>query len=175
MKPGAKIVRSLIALFAGLFLAAPLIVEAAANPAPKKDASWEYFNDPKIRTFHFEIAPAGLTVLQRSQRTYVKGTVREGSQVFTNVGIRLKGMGSFRPLYEKPSLAVKFDEFVEGQEYSGLTKLMFNNSVQDHTYMVEALGTQLFRDAALPAARVTHARSSVERAATSASMSSSRR
>ena len=159
MKPGAKSVRSLLfAFFASLSLATPAPGATITNPAPKSDASGAFFNDPGVRTFHFEIAPAGLSLLQRSQRTYVKGTVREGSQVFTNVGIRLKGMGSFRPIYEKPSLAVKFDEFVEDQEYSGLTKLMFNNSVQDHTYMVEALGTQLFRDAGLPAARVTHAR-----------------
>src|SRR5258705_1501645 len=96
--------------------------------------------------------------LQRMQRTYVRATVREGGRVYTNVGVRLKGMGSFRPVYEKPSLAVKFDEFVEDQEYCGLTKVMFNNSVQDPTYLVEAMGTELFREAGLPAARVTHAR-----------------
>lgn len=96
--------------------------------------------------------------LRRQGRTYAKATVREGAHVLTNVGVRLKGMGSFRPLHEKPSLAVKFDEFAEGQEYFGLTKLMFNNSVQDPTYIVEALGTELFREAGLPAARATHAR-----------------
>ncbi len=159
MKPGAKSVRSLVfAFFAGVCLAISAFGATTATPAPKNDASGSFFNDPKVRTFHFEISPDGLSMLQRSQRTYVKGIVREGSHVFTNVGIRLKGMGSFRPIYEKPSFAVKFDEFVEDHEYSGLTKLMFNNSVQDHTYMVEALGTQLFRDAELPAARVTHAR-----------------
>src|SRR4030095_10422580 len=103
MKPRAKSVRFVVLALFALFVAGGSIAADGANPAAKKDASWEYFNDPKIRTFHFEIPPAGLTVLQRSQRTYVKGTVREGSQVFTNVGIRLKGMGSFRPLYEKPS------------------------------------------------------------------------
>src|SRR6185503_17658588 len=106
----------------------------------------------------FEISDPALRSLQRMSRNYVKGTVREGDVVLTNVGFRLKGMGSFRPIYEKPSFAVKFDEFDEGQEYSGLTKLMFNNSVQDSTYLVEALGTELFRQAGLPAARVTHAR-----------------
>jgi hypothetical protein len=34
---------------------------------------------------------------------------------------------------------------------------MFNNSVQDETYFAEFLATQLFRDAGVPAARVTHA------------------
>src|SRR5687767_1184091 len=35
---------------------------------------------------------------------------------------------------------------------------MFNNAVQDSTYLAEYLATGLFRDAGLPAARVTHAR-----------------
>jgi hypothetical protein len=124
----------------------------------KKAPGSEFFNDPKVRVFQFEIPEMGLRSLGRRQQTYVKATVREGGQVFTNVGIRLKGMGSFRSIQEKASFAVKFDEFVDDQEYYGLTKLMFNNSVQDATYIVEALGTELFREARLPAARVTHAR-----------------
>jgi spore coat protein H len=123
-----------------------------------KEASWEFFNDPKVRVFQFEVSEPGLMSLRRRQPNYVKGTMREGNVVLTNVGIRLKGMGSFRPVSEKPSLAVKFDEFTEDQDYCGLTKVMFNNSVQDPTYLVEALGTELFRQAGLPAARVTHAR-----------------
>lgn len=123
-----------------------------------KEASWEFFNDPKVRVFQFEVSQTGLMSLRRGQDSYVKGTMREGNVVLTNVGVRLKGMGSYRPVNDKPSLAVKFDEFVEDQEYCGLTKLLFNNSVQDPTYVVEALGTELFRQAGLPAARVTHAR-----------------
>jgi spore coat protein H len=162
MKPRAAIFRCLSVDACVIFLVCSVAISKAAvespNAAPKKEPGSEFFNDPKIRVFHFQVSEAGLMSLRRSQRTYVKGTVREGNVVLTNVGIRLKGMGSFRPVTEKPSFAVTFDEFAEDQEYSGLTKLMFNNSVQDHTYMVEALGTQLFRDAGLPAARVTHAR-----------------
>jgi len=162
MKPGFAIAlrstleaRLVVVLIAALGVS---VVMAASSSSTKTDASWEFFNDPKVRVFHFEVAEAGLASLRRSEGSYVRGTMREGNHVLRDVGIRLKGMGSFRPVHEKPSLAVKFDEFVEDQEYSGLTKLLFNNSVQDHTYMVEALGTQLFLDAGLPAARVTHAK-----------------
>ena len=137
-----------------------LAADAAANPPAggKQDASQRFFDDPKVRVFQFEIQDAGLASLRRDPRTYVHGTVREGNRVLTNVAIHLKGMGSFRAVGEKASFAVKFDEFVRDQEYQGLTKLMFNNSVQDPTYVVEWLATGLFRDAGLPAARVTHAR-----------------
>jgi hypothetical protein len=124
----------------------------------RKESSQEFFNDSKVRLFQFDIPQAGLVSLRRQPRTYVRGTMREGDRVLTNVAFHLKGMGSFRTVDEKASFAVKFDEFVEGQEYAGLTKLMFNNAVQDPTYMVEWLATGLFRDAGLPAARVTHAR-----------------
>jgi len=117
-----------------------------------------FFNDPTIRTFQIEIPEAGLASLRRSPRTSVRATLREGSRVLTEVALHLKGMGSFRSVDEKASFAVKFDEFVPGQDYLGLTKLMFNNSVQDPTCLAEWLATGLFRDAGLPAARVTHAR-----------------
>ena len=68
---------------------------------------------------------------------------REGDRVLTNVAFHLKGMGSFRTVDEKASFAVKFDEFVEGQEYAGLTKLMFNNASQDGTYLAEWIATRL--------------------------------
>src|SRR5262245_59069008 len=128
--------------------------EKKSKPGPS-DA---FFNDPAVRTFEFEIPPSSLATLRRSPRTYAPGTVREGGQVLTNVGIHLKGMGSFRTIDEKASFALKVDEFAEDQEYCGLTKLMFNNAVQDPTYIVEGLATELFRDAGQPAARVTHAR-----------------
>jgi len=134
--------------------------EAAVKRAGggKKEASREFFNDPKVRVFQFEISETNVAALRRVPRAYVSGTVREGNQVLTNVAIRLKGMGSFRTVGEKASFAVKFDEFANDQEYFGLTKLMFNNAVQDPTYLAEWLATGLFRDAGLPAARVTHAR-----------------
>ena len=124
----------------------------------KKPPGDKFFSEPQIRTFHFEISAAASNQLRRSPRSYVIGTVREGQHVLTNVAIRLKGMGSFRTVDDKPSFAVKFDEFATNQHYRGLNKLMFNNSVQDLTYLAELLATQLFRDAGVPASRYTHAR-----------------
>ena len=124
----------------------------------KKETAEEFFKDQKVRTFQFEIPDIGIASLRRSPRTNVTGTLREGTHVLTNVAIHLKGMGSFRIVDEKASFAVKFNEFVPDQQYFGLTKLMFNNAVQDPTYVAEFLATGLFRDAHLPAARVTHAR-----------------
>jgi spore coat protein H len=132
--------------------------QAAEKRASNAVASADFFADPAVRRFKIEIAETNLASLRRAPRTYVRGNLMEGGTVLTNVGIHLKGMGSFRTIDERPSLAVKFDEFVSDQEYRGLTKLMFNNSVQDPTYVAELLAAGLFRDAGVPAPQVTYAR-----------------
>ena len=131
----------------------------APAPEGKRSKLGEaFFADPTIREFDLRISETDLAQLSQSPRTYVSAELREGETVLTNVGVHLKGASSFRTIDLKPSFAIKFDQFVEDQTYRGLKKLMFNNSVQDRTYVSELLATELFRDAGLPASRVTHAR-----------------
>ena len=126
--------------------------------AKKRDPSAEFFADTAVPTFHITIEKGPLAALNKDNRAYVRATVTEGTNVFKDVGLHLKGMGSFRPLNEKPSFAVKFDKYTPNQEYRGLSKFMLNNSSQDGTYLAEYVATSLFRDGGVPAARVTHAR-----------------
>ncbi len=130
---------------------------AAHTKSKRAFASDEFFTEPILRTFEIQVSDAALAQLRASPRSYVTGTITEGVRVLTNVAIRLRGNGSFRALEEKPSFAVKFDEFATNQTYRGLAKLMFNGSPQDSTYFAEFVARQLFRDAGLPGARVTHA------------------
>ncbi len=117
----------------------------------------KFFSDDVIRTFRVQVEEPGLAVLQRNDRSYVKATMVEGTNVYRDVGLHLKGMGSFRPFNEKPSFAVKFDRYVPKQRFQGLSKIMFNNASQDGTCLAELIATGMFRDAGVPAARVTHA------------------
>jgi spore coat protein H len=132
-----------------------LVSASAAEPRAPGD---ELFSDPAIRHFKIDIADPELQTLRRDHKTYVRATVTAGEQTFKGVGVRLKGEGSFRPLDDKPSFAVKFDEFEPDQRYCGLNKIMLNNSSQDRSYLSEYLCTSLYRDAGVPAARVTFAR-----------------
>ena len=132
----------------------PSAAPADARPGPGE----EIFSDAAIRRFSIEIAPAELNRLQRAHGPYVPATLKVGERIFRDVGVRLKGQGSFRPLQDKPSFAVKFDEFVPRQKLAGLSKIMLNNSSQDATFLSEYVATGLFRDAGVPAGRVTHAR-----------------
>ncbi|MCX5747135.1 MAG: CotH kinase family protein, partial [Proteobacteria bacterium] len=75
---------------------------------------------------------------------------------FPNVGVKKKGfLGSLDPT--KPSLKVKFDEFVSGAEYLGLEKLTLNNSHQDPSYVRQCLAYQTFAAAGIVAPRCNFA------------------
>jgi len=154
----ALLLRGLLgACLLGSWTLPPLAAAPAAQDIRKIPPGDALFNDGKIRTFKIEVAEPALGILQKDNRNYVRGNVRDGETVYRDVGIHLKGMGSFRPLNEKPSFVLKFDKFTPDQEYLGLSKFMLNNSSQDGTYLAELMATQMFRDAGVPAARVTHA------------------
>ncbi len=118
----------------------------------------ELFTETAVRQFKIHIEPAEWHQLKADNRTYVRAAITVDGQGFKPVGVRLKGQGSFRPLEDRPSLAVKFDEFADHQRFCGLTKILLNNSSQDRSYLSEYICTSLYRDAGVPVGRVTFAR-----------------
>lgn len=79
--------------------------------------------------------------------------------VLDNVGVKQKG-GPFqavRTLKNKPSLSVKFDEFVVGQALSGLRKLVLNHGAQDRALLGEHLGYEMYRRTKIPGPRTAYA------------------
>ena len=88
--------------------------------------------------------------------TYVRANVSIDGQRVEDVGIRKKGfLGSLSE--SKPSLKVKFNEYVPGQRFSGWKRMTLNNSVQDPSYMNQCLGYRLFEAAGVPAPRCSFA------------------
>ena len=79
----------------------------------------------------------------------------DGSTI-KNVGIRTKGfIGSLNP--ERPSLKVKFDEYVDQSPIEGLDRLTLNNNLQDESLASQYLTYTLFNKAGVPAPRINHA------------------
>jgi spore coat protein CotH len=144
-------------LISSAWVAFAMMLFVSVCPGQKAVPGERLFRDGTVRTFKITVEGSALATLEKNDRSYVRATVAEGTNLFKDVGIHLKGMGSFRPFNEKPSFAVKFDKYVDDQTYEGLTKIMLNNSSQDATYLAELIATQMYRDAGLPAARVTHA------------------
>ncbi len=88
--------------------------------------------------------------------TYFRADLTVDGDEYPQVGLRKKGfLGSLSE--EKPSLKVKLDEYVPGQEIRGLDKLTFNNSQQDPSYLRQCLAYDMFRAAGVPAPRCNFA------------------
>ncbi len=158
-----------------VFIAAPPLgpvscLAASETNHPKRASSQEikpepteqFFTNRAVPHLKIEITGTNLTNLRDKNREYVRATVREGgkeAKVYTDVGIHLKGAaGSFRGLDDKPALTLNFEKFKEHQKFHGLDKIHLNNSVQDPSYMTEHLCGTLFREADVPASRVSFAR-----------------
>lgn len=143
-----------------LLLAASHHLTILGLPDPAAGESFpgteDVFSDetPVLR-LRIEVAPDDLDALRTDHRGYVRATLREGSDVIRDVGLRLKGSaGSFQPIEaDKPGFTVKVNRFAPGKRFHGLKKFLLNNAVQDPSYFSEAVGNHLFREAGVPAAR----------------------
>ncbi len=115
------------------------------------------FTNGVVRRIQITIPPESLADLRANPREHIRATVREGSNTWA-AGVHVKGsVGSFRSIDGKPSLTLSFDRLGATQRFHGLRKIHLNNSVEDPSYMNELLGNDLFREAGVPAPRVTHA------------------
>ena len=124
------------------------------------DSGTELFGAERVREYHLELSDDAIKQLHEKPKHYVQATFREGNDVYKNVGVRLKGgYGSFRMLdgNSKAAFTVKFNQFVKGQRFHGLRRIILNNVVQDPSYMCEYIGYSLFRDAGVPAPRIGYA------------------
>ena len=160
-------------------LAAVVFVVAAGGPSRSRSAGAappasvngdDLFTNGMVPHLQLEIPREGMEVLEkyhqvwgkpRPERVDVKAVVREGKTVYTNVAVHLKGSYTFQGIDEKPSLTLNFDKFASGQRFHGLDKIHLNNSVQDPSYLCEKLAREMFVAAGVPAARIGHARVSL--------------
>jgi spore coat protein H len=144
---------------------------AGKGEAKRRAEADALFTNAVILRLALQIPEAGMATLRQqvrrqarwqsvpSPREYVRATLRDGNTTYTNVAVHLKGsVGSFRPVDDRPGLTLHFRHFdPEGPLFHGLKKVHLDNSVQDPTCLNEFVGSQLFRDAGVPAARVAHA------------------
>ena len=128
-----------------------------ADAAPPVDPSAELYDLAAFPRFDIELPPESVTALENDPATYATGTLRYGDEVVTNIGVRLKGEYTFRPLSGKASFKLKFDEFVPEQRFRGLKHMTFNNGFEDPSFVAERLVYLAFRNADLPAPRANSA------------------
>lgn len=92
--------------------------------------------------------------------TYFKADVKVDGVKIPSVGIRKKGfIGSLDET--RPSLKVKFGEYVDQKPVKGLDRLTLNNNKQDTALVSQFLSYKVFNDAGVHAPRVSFARVTV--------------
>ena len=139
------------------------------------DQSDTLFDQSRIIEVTIDLAPADWDALRHQTRsvldilggdclaqpfgspfTYFHGSATVNGHSFDDVGVRKKGfLGSLSET--KPSIKLKLDEYVKGQDLFGLDKLTFNNSVQDPSYLHQCVAYDRFRAAHLAAPRCNFA------------------
>lgn len=147
---------AILAMAALMFASAPGV--AADSRKNKSSGGEALFRDGKIRTFRIEVPESGLRALKLGNKDYVRATLREGDTVLKEVGVRLKGHSTFQDIDRRPNFILKMNEFVSGQDYRGLGKLVLNNSAQDPGYVREIVAGEVFREAGIPAPMATPAK-----------------
>jgi hypothetical protein len=124
---------------------------------PTQDLAAWLFDPSKVVDIDLTLPPASIDALNADPDTYQPGefslTTTGASYGPLQVGVRLKGGYSFRPLSGKSAFKVKFNYSVSGQRFAGLQKLTLNNMVQDPSNLHEVLAYDAFRAAGVPAPR----------------------
>jgi hypothetical protein len=88
----------------------------------------------------------------KSPFTYAKADVTIDGVRIENVGIRKKGfLGSLDA--ERPSLKIKFDEYVDQAPFGALDRLTLNNNKQDASRLSQFLSYKLFNESGTFASR----------------------
>ena len=124
--------------------------------ATNADILAAFFSGEEVESIRIDLTDEAYAQLEVEPTAWVPATFIWRDLVYTNVGVRLKGNGSFRPVFDKPSLKVEFDKFEDGQDFFGLDVLVLNNMISDHTKIKERLAYSLYREAGVPAVRAAH-------------------
>jgi len=96
----------------------------------------------------------GTTVYQHAS---VVITTADGKVTsFSDIGVRIKGQATRTNLYGKAALKLKFDAFVAGQKFMGLTRMTLNSMVQDPSFVHEDSAYRLYRAMGVVAPRTTY-------------------
>jgi len=167
--------RFLVLFAAGLALPLAACGAGEPDPGPGPDPSAPLYDPAHLVEVRITIDPADWDALRNETRSisdifgdmcladpfgspfnYYAGTVTIDGETLANVGVRKKGfLGSLDT--EKPSLKLKFDEFVPGTELFGLDRVTLNNSKSDASYVNQCIAYSVFAAAGVPAPRCNFA------------------
>jgi hypothetical protein len=146
--PGLK---SLLACALGLALIP--VARTAAGEHPTTGPGDDLFGAPRVIALSFDITPSELDAMKKGSHQYGRCTLREGGASYSDVGIRYKGNPAKEAASGKPDFNLELNQFVSGQKFHGLKRLLLLAGRNDPSYLSAPIGLELFRKAGVPAAR----------------------
>jgi len=128
-------------------------MEPVEGPRPQRRQNSAFLQGP-------EGGRNGIAAAFGWQFNHAKADLDFGSEHLTEVGVRVKGNGTFLTAREslKRSLKLDFNHFVKGQKMAGLTQLNLHNSVRDPSNTNESIAYRIFSDCGVPAPRTSFAK-----------------
>lgn len=127
------------------------------EPWPDPGTSEQFLGNDVMPELDLLISDDGMAALAAEPREYVEATMVYQGVEYGPVGVRLKGVNSFLPIGEKPSLRVNVNEYIPDATFFGLKDLTFNNMKSDWSMMHERLAYWVAREAGMPAPRANYA------------------
>ncbi|MBT3979711.1 MAG: hypothetical protein HOE90_00075 [Bacteriovoracaceae bacterium] len=70
-------------------------------------------------------------------------------EIYSNVGLKLKGHGSFRDIDQKASFKIDLHEFNRDQTLNGMERFNLNSMIQDQAKVSDNIGYHVFQDQGL--------------------------
>jgi len=113
--------------------------------------------DVAVWPVRLEMSVEAINALLEDDAIWVAADLTVNGETYEQVGVTLKGNGSFQPLDEKPSFKISTDRFVPDQEVDGIDAFVLNNMVGDSSMIAERMAYRFYRDAGVPAPRAVHA------------------
>lgn len=132
-------------------------VEQVPEAPGADDGNTDWFFDPtRVLALDLGLPAASLEALEDDPATYVEGTLAFPEEGITldGVGVRLKGMSTWRDLSGKASFKVKLDFLRDGQVLHGERRLTLDSLVYDPSMLAPWLAYEAWRGAGAPAPRV---------------------
>lgn len=141
--------RKLSVFLAALLFIALLVSGCGVNKAATDETAQGYVSEidkTKVLSFYISVDETDWqTMLDNAENEeYISADVTINDTTIRNVGIRPKGNSSLMSVArdettDRFSFKIKFDEYVDGQTWLGLDKIVINNMFSDATYMKEYL------------------------------------
>jgi len=128
---------------------------------PKRIDPLPHFFQPDgtVLLRHPEAQRSGLAGVLGFDFNWAPANFEFGGVSFSNVAVRVKGNGTYLgSLYgDKRPFKVDLNKFTKGQKLGDADEFTFNNLINDHSCLSDALAYEFFRDAGVPAPRTAYA------------------